>query len=95
MAPIPNSEFLLRVQNDAVKRANDAYVNQLKKEAVDNGKKFKDPRGKDYETNNKRGTDKLVAPIVPKSNGPKLIVHNKNKIREKNKHLDQWGPLGW
>merc|ERR1711934_98184 len=25
----------------------------------------------------------------------KMVSHDRNKYREKNKYLDQWGPLGW
>jgi len=32
---------------------------------------------------------------APKPKGPVMMKHGQNKIREKNKYLDQWGPLGW
>merc|ERR1711988_1102017 len=84
--------FLERMQNDQFKRQETGFINELKKEAKDAGKKFKDPRGKNF--------GKKVVEEPPNGTGlgvapPKTVTHGRNKYREKNKHLDQWGPLGW
>merc|ERR1711934_414940 len=90
MAP---TDFLERMQHDQYKRHEKNYINGLKKEAKDarghisyEGSKFKTERGKKAAPQ---------APPTQKVAEPKMVSHDRNKYREKNKYLDQWGPLGW
>merc|ERR1711998_572341 len=97
--------FLDRVAQDAQQRHINTYVNDMKREANEAGKKFgkcrefPDPRGKGFERKNKRGfkAKNLAEAAQPPAVRalPKLVNHHQHKIREKDKYLDQWGPLGW
>merc|ERR1711939_1252935 len=88
--------FIERMQNDMAKRAETGQVNELKREA-----KAAPPREarrihkmvNDYEKQKKKGQGREEE--VPKPQEPKVVKHDRNKIREKNRYLDQWGPLGW
>merc|ERR1712166_1420164 len=84
--------FIERMQND--------QINDLKREATQVPKREARRINKmvtNYEKQagiGQRGTKKKVEE-PPKPSEPKVVCHGKNKIREKDKHLDQWGPLGW
>merc|ERR1711939_161887 len=101
------TSFLERVRADEEKRRMNKYVNELKNEANQAGKKFgkcrefPDPRGKGYERKNKRGmSEKNKRGMLEEQKKPHflptLVTHHQHKYREKNPNPDQqWGPLGW
>merc|ERR1711871_701010 len=90
--------FLDRMHNDQMKRNETSQLNELKREAKNVPAREARRINKmvqDYEkTKPKRG----VTPkpdLDKKPSAPKQVSHDRNKIREKDKYLDQWGPLGW
>merc|ERR1712188_46128 len=92
--------FIERMQNDQQKRAEKGQINELKREAQQAPKREARRITKmvtNYEKQagiTQRGArNKEEEP--PKPSEPKVVSHGKNKIREKDKYLDQWGPLGW
>merc|ERR1712227_650635 len=95
MSNYGQTNFIQRMQEDQNKRSETGQINELKREA-----KAAPPREarrinkmvNNYEKQKgivKRGASSVEAPK------PKVEAHDKSKIREKNKYLDQWGPLGW
>merc|ERR1711907_249721 len=86
--------FIERMQNDMAKRAETGQVNELKREA-----KAAPPREarriNKMVDNYEKQKKKALGEVEQKATEPKVVKHDRNKIREKNKYLDQWGPLGW
>merc|ERR1711939_735374 len=85
--------FIERMQNDMAKRSETGQINELKREA-----KAAPPREarrinkmvNNYEKQKgivKRGASSVEAPR-PTVEAPKVVSHDKSKIREKNKYLD-------
>ena len=100
MSNYGDTNFIQRMQEDQNQRAETGQINELKKEAK--GVPAREARRINKMVNNyekqkgigKRGASSAEAP-KPTVEAPKMVCHDKSKIREKNKYLDQWGPLGW
>merc|ERR1712159_837664 len=93
----PQPSFLERMQEDQNKRFETGQLNELKREAKEVPRREAKRINKmvaDFEKSRPQRGQPVKEPEKPKP-GPKMVSHDRNKIREKNKYLDQWGPLGW
>merc|ERR1711924_99152 len=87
--------FLDRMHNDQMKRNETCQLNDLKREAKNvparEARRINKMVSNYEKTKPKRG----VTPkpdLDKKPTAPKQVIHDRNKIREKDKYLDQWGP---
>merc|ERR1711988_780232 len=80
--------FLERMNEDQYKRQETKWINAMKKDAKDAGKRFRDPRQP------RKKNDQNEPPEPGKCN-PKVVTHESWKTREKQRYDGVWGPLGW